>query len=201
MTILTGEDADHLVEFPHTIYNKIKNHWRGAVAPANIQPGMIWSDSDDDKLYHHGVADDEILQLTKSADVSPAFTTIKLIALTDGYVPCHVSDAAGLADSPIFIDGTKVGIGTDAPGALLHVYGAQSAIKFQRGAADTIWELSSDVTRSYLREMTYGYVMSWGNDGGIKMLGLKSGINQAGAGAELNELWVDTGDQTIKLGT
>lgn len=42
--------------------------------------------------------------------------------------------------------------------------------------------------------------VSFLNDGGVKMLGLKSGVNQAGAGAAANELWVDTADQTIKLG-
>jgi len=46
MTILGGEDADHLVEFPHTIYNKIKNHWYGNVAPASPVNGMIWVKDD-----------------------------------------------------------------------------------------------------------------------------------------------------------
>jgi hypothetical protein len=38
---------------------------------------------------------------------SPAFVTVKLSGLTDGYIPYHVSDAAGLANSPISTDGTK----------------------------------------------------------------------------------------------
>jgi len=37
-------------------------------------------------------------------------------------------------------------------------------------------------------------------DGGIKMSNLKSGVNQAGAGAAANELWVDTADNSIKIG-
>ncbi len=41
-------------------------------------------------------------------------TTIKLSNLTDGYVPYHVSDTSGLADSPIHSDGTYVGIGANA---------------------------------------------------------------------------------------
>jgi len=42
---------------------------------------------------------------------SPTFVTVKLSALTDGYVPYHVSDAAGLANSGIFWDGAnKIGI-------------------------------------------------------------------------------------------
>jgi hypothetical protein len=50
------------------------------------------------------------------ADTLP---TIKLTDLTDGYVPYHVSDAVGLANSPIYTDGTLVGIGTVTPGAPL----------------------------------------------------------------------------------
>jgi len=40
-----------------------------------------------------------------------------------------------------------------------------------------------------------------GSDGGVLMYALKSGANQGAAGAAADELWVDTGDQTIKLGT
>ena len=43
---------------------------------------------------------------------SPVFVTTKLSGLTDGYVPYHVADATGLANSVIFIDGIGVGIGT-----------------------------------------------------------------------------------------
>ena len=43
---------------------------------------------------------------------SPVFVTTKLSGLTDGYVPYHVADATGLANSVIFTDGTGVGIGT-----------------------------------------------------------------------------------------
>lgn len=37
-------------------------------------------------------------------------------------------------------------------------------------------------------------------DGGIKMSTLKSGVNQAGAGAAANELWIDTADNSVKRG-
>ena len=30
--------------------------------------------------------------------------------LTDGYIPYHISDASGLGDSPLFTDGTDVGL-------------------------------------------------------------------------------------------
>ena len=43
---------------------------------------------------------------------SPIFVTIKLSGLTDGYIPYHVADATGLANSVIFQNGTNIGIGT-----------------------------------------------------------------------------------------
>jgi len=60
-------------------------------------------------------------QAVKQAS-SPIHVTVKLSALTDGYVPYHVSDAVGLANSPIRIDAPGVGIGI-APVApnLLHI--------------------------------------------------------------------------------
>jgi hypothetical protein len=42
---------------------------------------------------------------------SPTFVTVKCSGLTDGYIPYHVSDAAGLANSPIWTDGTSVSLG------------------------------------------------------------------------------------------
>jgi hypothetical protein len=38
--------------------------------------------------------------------------TISCSDLTDGYVPYHVSDAVGLANGPLWTDGTKIGLGT-----------------------------------------------------------------------------------------
>ena len=47
--------------------NRIKNNWRGAAAPANVQPGMIYSDSTTDRIYHRGAAAlEELVQLTRS---------------------------------------------------------------------------------------------------------------------------------------
>ncbi|PKN63254.1 MAG: hypothetical protein CVU57_20325 [Deltaproteobacteria bacterium HGW-Deltaproteobacteria-15] len=53
---------------------------------------------------------------------SPTFVTAKLSGLTDGYVPYHVADATGLADSPLYTDGTSVGIGK-VPSAAFDVEG------------------------------------------------------------------------------
>ena len=55
---------------------------------------------------------------------SPIFATVKCSALTDGYIPYHVSDAAGLANSGLYWDGTKVGIGTGAPASMLDLHTA-----------------------------------------------------------------------------
>jgi len=51
-------------------------------------------------------------------------TTAKLTNLKDGYLPYHISDTAGLGDSPIYTDGTNVSIGTDAPKSKLQINGA-----------------------------------------------------------------------------
>jgi len=59
--------------------NRMKDNFRLATPPANIQPGMLYSDSDDDKLYHEGAAaSEEILQATRSDDVNPLFAGVKL---------------------------------------------------------------------------------------------------------------------------
>jgi len=54
---------------------------------------------------------------------SPEFTSIKLSALTDGYVPYRKADTDLLANSPVFTDGTNVGIGTATPVSALAVAG------------------------------------------------------------------------------
>lgn len=48
-------------------------------------------------------------------------TTAKLSSLTDGYVPYHVADATGLANSPLFVSGTNVGINQTSPTYALDV--------------------------------------------------------------------------------
>jgi len=58
----------------------------------------------------HATIDSYLDQSVKQA-ASPVFVTAKFTGLTDGYVPYHVSDASGLADSPIRINGASVGVG------------------------------------------------------------------------------------------
>lgn len=53
---------------------------------------------------------------------SPSFVTVKCSGLTDGYIPYHVNDAAGLANGPLYTNATNVGLGTTAvTNNLLHV--------------------------------------------------------------------------------
>lgn len=79
MTIFTGDDGVLDDIFSYQVYTYLKNHWRGAAAPADIQNGMIWSDTGDGKLRHrHGGADEEILQTTRSGNQSPHFTNLYL---------------------------------------------------------------------------------------------------------------------------
>ena len=52
---------------------------------------------------------------------SPVFVTMKLSDLTDGYIPKHTNDATGLEDSRFYTDGTRIGIGTTTPQALLEI--------------------------------------------------------------------------------
>ena len=57
------------------------------------------------------------------AAASPTFVTVKLSGLTDGYVPYHVSDGAGLDNSPMQVSGVNVGIGK-VPTTTLDVNGS-----------------------------------------------------------------------------
>jgi len=85
-TILTGDDGILDDLFSYQVYNHIKNHWRAAAAPADIQDGMIWSQTVTHKLYHEAGGDDEeILQLTRSFDVKPQFAALRLMDTDDSH--------------------------------------------------------------------------------------------------------------------
>lgn len=57
-----GEDYVDGYVFGFQDANQLKDHWRGAASPANIQPGMLFSDSDDDELYMMGPALQRIIK-------------------------------------------------------------------------------------------------------------------------------------------
>jgi len=53
-TLSTGADAEGGERFGNCEYNNIKNHWRTAnpcASLSDLQPGMIVSDENDDRLY------------------------------------------------------------------------------------------------------------------------------------------------------
>ena len=56
---------------------------------------------------------------------SPTFATTKFTTLSDGYLPYHISDASGLANTGIYWDNgnSRVGIGTASPVGKLDVTG------------------------------------------------------------------------------
>lgn len=66
---------------------------------------------EDDLLISVG-ADDDALKLTSDEDLHITAGTVSCYDLTNGYVPYHVSDAAGLANSPLLVSGTYIGTGS-----------------------------------------------------------------------------------------
>jgi len=103
LTIDVGTDAAPDDLFSSATYNKIKNHWIGGAA-TDPQDGMIRSVVAGKKLEHYNVAWEEILQLTRSLDVTPQFAGCNLVngELTAG----SINRAAGtltleIAGAPI----------------------------------------------------------------------------------------------------
>ncbi len=54
--LLAGEDMEGGEAFCDGLYNNLKNHWRAVAAPGTPSPGMLFSDEDDEKLYHRWAA-------------------------------------------------------------------------------------------------------------------------------------------------
>jgi len=79
-----GEDLTVNFKYPFQHFNRIKNHWRQSdpkSALTDAQPGMIASDSDDEKLWHKrgdSVDWDEVLQEQGSYDAKPHFAQLTL---------------------------------------------------------------------------------------------------------------------------
>ena len=81
MSLATGSLAVVDDIYSYQQRNRDLTHFRGATAPAAAQPGSIFSDSDDDRLYHAGAASaqEEVLQLTRSKGSSPQFASLRLM--------------------------------------------------------------------------------------------------------------------------
>jgi hypothetical protein len=56
MALIDGDDLINGTNVPFQQMNRMKNHFRGATEPPAIQPGMLFSDSDDEALYHRQAA-------------------------------------------------------------------------------------------------------------------------------------------------
>jgi len=94
---------------------------------------------------------DYLDQAVKEAS-SPIFATVKLSNLTDGYVPYHVDDATGLVDSPIWTDGTDVGMGTATPFNELQVVGIS---QFSPTAANSGIEIQGEFVAGNCSQRIY----------------------------------------------
>jgi hypothetical protein len=82
MAFIDGDDLAFGDLLSYQEANRLKNHWRDADPPPNIQPGMLFNDEDDDKLYLAGGGSgtplEEVLQETRSADKTPQFDNLIL---------------------------------------------------------------------------------------------------------------------------
>ena len=104
------EGANLVLDFkyPFQHFNRIKNHWHQSdpvTALFDAQPGMIASDSDDEKLYHftgQSPGFDEILQENYSFDKIPRFLGVDLWSNAYHHI-IRASEAEGLAGADLRI--------------------------------------------------------------------------------------------------
>jgi len=95
-------------KYPYQHFNRIKNHWHQSdpvSALFDAQPGMIASDSDDEKLYHftgQSPGFDEILQENYSFDKIPRFLGVDLWSNAYHHI-IRASEAEGLAGADLRI--------------------------------------------------------------------------------------------------
>lgn len=74
MAYSDGDDFVSGAIFSYQQANRMKNNFAGASEPSNLSQGQLFSDTDDEKLYHMGsTSTEEVLQLTRSNDKDPQF--------------------------------------------------------------------------------------------------------------------------------
>lgn len=142
---------------------KIKKQWVSWEEFEKIQGGS-WTPAPHATKHHSGGADPldfasitgfgtYLDQAVKQAS-SPTFVTAKLTALTDGYVPYHVNDATGLANSGIFWDSgnSRVGINLVDPDEDLEVAGNIKATAF---LGNIHWDYITNEPLTYPPEYHY----------------------------------------------
>lgn len=90
---------------------------------------------------------DYLDQAVKQAS-SPTFVTVKLSGLTDGYIPYHVADATGLANSALYTDGTDFRIFAASGGTYnanwYFAWSDQSPVLYMRSGTTTRGVLAFD---------------------------------------------------------
>jgi len=118
----------------------------------------VWQGTPIANAYVAGI-DQNLLQAS-----SPTHVTAKLTALTDGYIPYHVSDALGLANSPIFTDGTNVAIGTDAPVGQMDLLSAAPNLLLRHSSLPF-------VTHYGVTDVVGSFILKHGSQGGLSILG------------------------------
>lgn len=116
MPLNTGANAVSGDRLDYDVYNKGKNHWRAAGAPAGVVAGMISSRTGTDKIFHEGTAaGEEILQATRSSDVSPIFSGIHLKSITKAFADTPYAVVA--ADYTILVNAVGGAVVVDLPAA------------------------------------------------------------------------------------
>lgn len=135
-----------------------------------LQLGMVFNDSPDPSAAF-------MPSLTINNDLSATFastiqaTTAKFTDLTDGYIPYHISDASGLGNSPIYTNGTNVGINTTTPGAYLETnilyglgtFGRQTINRFEGGQGGS-WGMRWNFDVAPINSDVSALIFSGGNN-------------------------------------
>lgn len=139
--------------------------------------GIFFSESGFDNGIYRDGNDTKYIATngTSIFNTSIQATTAKLTNLTDGYIPYHISDASGLGDSPIYTDGTNVGIGTTAPYTKLDVFGDT-----RMGQSHRVWASSLN------GHPNYGGVLYIINDIGSTQGAVRLRATYAGVGTSGN---------------
>jgi len=89
--------------------------------------------------------------------------SLSVTNLTNGYLPYHVNDITGLANSPVYTDGAKVGIGT-IPASQLHVLSLTEQLRLGYNASNyTSFTVGSDGTLTIAPNNGSIYVNPGGN--------------------------------------
>lgn len=104
------------------------NYYAGSISVKQLGALNYNSEAMIFKVYKGSLPEgEEVMRLNYDGTTTFASTiqatTAKLTDLSDSYIPYHISDASGLGDSPISINGDKVKIGTVGLAGTLNIGG------------------------------------------------------------------------------